>query len=250
MSSKTVNFDIAGYEEFRQRCRNGELSDNQKAGFPDSYRADRSELILADIDSKIPSFARHGARVLDIGVGCSDLSHAIVSRAIRRTQNLALVDSAEMLSQLEYNQMVSKIEGPFPACLNQLMEIGPFDAILVYSVVQYVFAEASLNRFVDSALMLLAEENAGLLIGDIPNTSMRKRFFDSAAGGRYHSEHYANHQAPEIRFNVPEPGQIDDAVVLGVLARARAAGFQAFVVPQGEALPMANRREDILIRRP
>ncbi len=53
-----------------------------------------------------------------------------------------------------------------------------------------------------------------------------------------------------MAFNVPEPGKLDDAVVLGILARCRAAGFDAYVVPQAPDLPMANRREDILIHRP
>jgi hypothetical protein len=39
-------------------------------------------------------------------------------------------------------------------------------------------------------------------------------------------------------------------VVMAVLGRARAAGADAYVVPQHPALPMANRREDILIRKP
>ena len=43
---------------------------------------------------------------------------------------------------------------------------------------------------------------------------------------------------------------IDDAVVFALLQRSRLAGFDAYVVPQDSALPMANRREDILIIRP
>jgi hypothetical protein len=116
--------------------------------------------------------------------------------------------------------------------------------------VQYVFVEASLARFVDSAMMLLDDEAGGLLIGDVPNASMRKRFFASASGRAHHHRHYPGQPEPEFGFNAPELGQIDDAVVLSIVARARAAGFQAFVMPQGDALPMANRREDILIRRP
>jgi hypothetical protein len=37
--------------------------------------------------------------------------------------------------------------------------------------------------------------------------------------------------------------------VFGLLARARDAGFQAWVVPQAPGLPMANRREDLLFER-
>jgi len=55
---------------------------------------------------------------------------------------------------------------------------------------------------------------------------------------------------PEVAFNRVEHEAIDDAVVLGLLARARAAGCDAYVVPQRDDLPMANRREDILIAKP
>ena len=43
---------------------------------------------------------------------------------------------------------------------------------------------------------------------------------------------------------------ITPGMVLALLARARAQGFHAWALPQAAELPMANRREDILIRRP
>lgn len=246
---KAADYDIGGYEAFRQRAMEAGLSGNQKSGFPDALRTGQSEVILADIDAKLPAFARPGARILDIGIGCSDLSHAIVSRAVESGQHLCAIDSPEVLRELGNSPAVDKIAGPFPQCLEG-KAVGPFDAIIAYSVVQYVFGEANLNDFVDSALLLLEEVSGSLLIGDIPNISMRKRFFDSKAGQLYHSEHYPGRPKPEFRFNSLEPRQIDDSIVLGILARARAAGFQAFVLPQGRQLPMANRREDILIARP
>lgn len=246
---KVADYDVGGYEAFRQRAIDPGLSGNQKSGFPDSLRAGQSEVILADIDSKLPAFARPGARILDIGIGCSDLSGAIVSRATQEGQHLCVIDSPEVLREIRDSPQVEKITGPFPQCLAR-EKLGPFDAILAYSVAQYVFGEANLSHFIDSALLLLEEVSGALLIGDIPNSSMRKRFFDSNAGQLYHFEHYPGRPLPEFRFNVLEPGQIDDSVVLGIIARARATGFQAFVLPQGRELPMANRREDILITRP
>jgi hypothetical protein len=47
-----------------------------------------------------------------------------------------------------------------------------------------------------------------------------------------------------------EAGRIDDAFLLAVVMRCRSAGFDAYLVPQSEDLPLANRREDILIARP
>ena len=247
--NKVVDYDVGGYDDFRQRALDEGLSGNQKSGFPNSFRTGRSEVILADIDAKLPAFAEPSARVLDIGIGCSDLSRAIVSRAIQQRQHLCVIDSPEVLSKLQDGPTISKIAGPFPQCLARAA-LGPFDVILAYSVVQYVFGEANLSHFVDSALLLLGSGSGALLLGDIPNSSMRKRFFDSQSGQRHHAEHYPGLPLPEFRFNTLEPRQIDDSVVLGILARARAAGFQAFVLPQGRQLPMANRREDILITRP
>jgi hypothetical protein len=116
-------------------------------------------------------------------------------------------------------------------------------------VAQYVFSEGNLFHFVDVAIDLLNEGGA-LLLGDLPNASMRKRFIVSPSGARYHEAHYPEQPQPVISFNEPQPQQLDDAVVLALVARSRASGLQAFVLPQSPNLPMANRREDILIRKP
>jgi hypothetical protein len=89
-----------------------------------------------------------------------------------------------------------------------------------------------------------------MLIGDIPNVSKRKRFFSSETGVRFHKEFMRTADDPTVSFNQIEHDQIDDSIVFSILGRARAAGFDAYVLPQGRALPMANRREDILIQRP
>jgi hypothetical protein len=51
-------------------------------------------------------------------------------------------------------------------------------------------------------------------------------------------------------FTSVEVGKIDDSVLLGLILRARGAGYEGYLVPQPDNLPMANRREDILIRKP
>jgi hypothetical protein len=123
------------------------------------------------------------------------------------------------------------------------------NGVLAYSVLHYVFAEGNGWDFLDRSLDLLAPGGA-MLLGDIPNVSKRKRFFMSDAGIVHHMRFTGQDAPPPLEFNAPEPGRIDDAVVLGLLARARAAGFDAYLLAQPDELPMANRREDILIRRP
>jgi hypothetical protein len=84
----------------------------------------------------------------------------------------------------------------------------------------------------------------------VPNVSKRRRFFASPNGVKFHREFTGTDSTPEVAFNRVERMQIDDAVVLSLLMRARAQGCDAYVVPQRADLPMANRREDILIRKP
>jgi hypothetical protein len=80
--------------------------------------------------------------------------------------------------------------------------------------------------------------------------SMRKRFFASPAGRIFHRAFSGGNDIPVAGIDESEEGKVNDHVVLELLARARAAGAHAFVVSQADGLPMANRREDILIKRP
>ena len=121
--------------------------------------------------------------------------------------------------------------------------------MLAYGVLSCVFADGNVFEFVDRSLELLAP-GGQLLLADVPNFSKRKRFFASDAGIRFHQEFMGTSARPEVNFNVVEPGTLDDAVVLAIVARCRAAGFDVYVVPQGDGLPFSNRREDIFVTRP
>ena len=238
------------FDDFRRMASAPGLSRHEKVGFPDEYRDGREEDIFADIVRKLPVLEQRGRTVLEIGPGCSRLPVMLMELCARQNHRLLLVDSAEMLAQLPDAPHVDKIPGRYPEVAPELRErAGTFDAILAYSVVQYAFAEDNLWSFLDRSLSLLAA-GGWLLLGDIPNSSMRKRFFASDAGVRCHQAFTGTDEIPQVEFNQIEPGQMDDSVVMAVLMRARMQGFHGFVVPQAAALPMANRREDILIQRP
>lgn len=243
-------YSVAGFEAFRRRAADPRLSPHEKSGFPDPYREGRGGTILNDILAKMPPLCERGRRVLDIGPGSSSLPMAVIEHCIRQQHSLVLVDSAEMLALLPDHAALTKIAGAFPAVLPAVQKTGAgFDAILVYSVAQYVFAEGNLWSFVDLAAGLL-NPGGTLLIGDLPNATMRKRFLASEAGREHHRRHVDPDNDPVVDFNLAEPGQINDAVILAILQRMRLAGFDAFVLPQAPELPQASRREDILIRRP
>jgi SAM-dependent methyltransferase len=239
------------FEEFRQLATDPALSAYEKIGFPNEYREGYEPAIYADIAAKLwPLEQRREQIVLDIGPGCSDLPTMIRERCEQQNHTLLLVDSAEMLAYHPDHEHIRKFSGRFPDCPALLEEFsGRVDAIVAYSVLHYVFPDSSVNAFLDEAMGLLAH-GGWMLIGDIPNLSKRRRFFSSPAGREFHRAFTGSDEDPDVTWSGIERAMIDDAVVLGLVARARAAGFDAHVVPQAESLPMANRREDLLIYRP
>lgn len=239
------------YEGFRQLAKDDSLSAYEKIGFPNTYRKGKEAIIFRDIESKLTNLQKKGRIVMDIGPGCSEIPRMMIDLCQRNGHTLLLVDSTEMLNLIPDAPFVSKIAGRFPQdCVSIIQEYrSRVHSILTYSVLHYIFSESNVFDFLDHCLSLLDDEGE-LLIGDIPNISKRKRFFSSTNGVRFHKEFMGTEDAPPVFFNKPECGEIDDAVILSLLLRARIAGFDAYVLPQAEDVPMTNRREDILIRRP
>jgi hypothetical protein len=244
------DFSDLNFDAFREMAKDPSLSRFERIGFPDSYREGQEAKIFADILGKLSALEAEDEKVVvDVGPGCSDLPKMLIELCKRHRHDLHLVDSQEMLDHLS-DSGVTKIPARFPDCPDFLQRMhGRVDVVLTYSVLHYAFSDASVFSFLDAALFLLAPGGA-LLIGDIPNVSKRRRFFSSDAGVRFHQKFMNTQERPPVNFNRLERGQIDDAVILSLVSRARASGFDAYVLPQHSALPMANRREDILILRP
>lgn len=244
-----ISWNSLDFDAFAKMAGDSSLSKYEKIGFPDSYRAGFEERIFGDIRLKLPALARPGRRVLDIGPGCSDLPLMLIDLCRNQGHELYLVDSSAMLSNLPDAPFIRKRSGLFPDCRADLADLtGKIDVILCYSVLHYVFIDSDPAAFMDAALSLLAP-GGEFLIGDIPNVSKRRRFFASAAGIAYHQAFTGtNTLPPPVEANVP--GSIDDDALIKLVLQARAAGADAYLMPQDPALPMANRREDLVIRRP
>lgn len=237
-----------GYADFSRLAEAKDISKYERIGFPDSYRADHEAAIFADINTKLTNLGATSKLVLDIGPGCSELPHLIIKQCEEQGHKLLLVDSPQMLAHLPQKPFIEGFAGPYPGANRDLERYnGKVDVIICYSVLHYIFAEGNIFDFLDFSLQLLAP-GGEMLIGDIPNQSMRHRFFASAAGRTFHKSFMGDDSEPPL--GAYTPGKLDDAAVFGLVARARNAGAHAYLVPQASNLPMANRREDILIRKP
>ena len=239
------------FEEFRRLAQDDSFSQYEKIGFPNPYREGKEEKIFLDITHKVRNLNKKEQLVVDIGPGCSGLAFMLISLCREQGHKLVLVDSQEMLGHLPDESFITKVPCYYPdECLWMFDEYaGKVDAILTYSVLHYVFAEGNMFGFLDRSFSLLAE-GGEMLIGDIPNISKRKRFFSTQSGIKFHQHFTGTDEIPKVRFNTLEAGQMDDAAISSIIMRSRCAGFDAYWLPQADDLPMANRREDVLIRRP
>lgn len=249
-SSGHDRFHNLNFDDFRRLAGDPDISKYNRIGFPDSYREGYEAAILRDIRNKLPGIDARGGIVLDIGPGCSDLPLWLVDLCRKQDHLLVQVDSGEMLAHLPDDIFIRKIEGSFPGCLDALHSCAPdgVDIIICYSVLHYIFADYDLAAFATAAVSLLRQGGA-MLLGDIPNVSKRKRFFSSEQGKRFHRAFSGIDEDPVMLSTEPEDGKINDAIILDLLATFRKLGTDAYVVPQADDLPMANRREDILVRK-
>jgi 2-polyprenyl-3-methyl-5-hydroxy-6-metoxy-1,4-benzoquinol methylase len=233
------------FDDFKNRAKDKSLSKWEKIGFPDSYRKDSEQLIFEDISDKCNIEQEDVKTILDIGCGCGDLVTHFISNAIQLDKKLYLIDSKEMLDNIEINHNnIIKIDGYFPN-VNSLADKNIFfDVIVVYSVIQYPFLEQSIYSFIHRCIQLL-KVGGRLLIGDIPNSSARNRFLNSDEGLEFKTT--IKNTNDKMQFNHDETERIDDSIVLSILARYRNYGCETYLLPQKSGLPFANRREDILI---
>jgi SAM-dependent methyltransferase len=252
MTNKEQNkrFENLTYNDFRQMASDRSLSKYEKIGFPNEYREGKEELIFNDICTKLSNIGKGNKRILDIGCGLSDLPKMLIDLAGRNNNSLFFIDSEEVLKMLPSADHLQKIPAFYPDCddfINKNQQT--MDVVIVYSVLHYIFVESNIYKFLDKTLSLL-DHGGELLIGDIPNISKRKRFFSSPSGIAFHKNFMNTNESPTLEYNIIEEAKIDDSVIYSIIMRCRDHGFNAYILPQNEMLPMSNRREDILIVRP
>jgi len=236
------------FDDFKSRANDPNLTQWEKIGFPDSYRKDSEELILKDILHKlsIKDVSKPGLKVLDIGCGCSNLVKMLIKHCNEYNHLLFLNDSKEMLCNIP-SEVIKTLNGDlmpgkFPEDFKN--NTLSFDAIIVYSVIQYPYIESNIYSFLHSCINLLVP-GGKLLIGDIPNVSKRERFLKSSEGEKFKKNKLNLNTSVIMNHDAEE--RIDDAIIFSIMQRFRSFNCETYLLPQPNSLPFANRREDILI---
>lgn len=246
--------DGLNFEAFQLLAVSPELSQEERVGFGvyAKQRSQTHDLILKDMGYKIPSLFKRGGRVLEIGIGCGDLALRAIERARELDQKLTAIDSKESLDQLPNCAWFNKMSGKFPSEMGDAwwaQSSGSYDAVVMYSVAQYLHAQGSWAKVLDKIICLLAPGGRAL-IGDLPNAQMRERYFTSLKAKENHEKYYPGQPFPEQKKEVGGEGEWMDSDVMFTLSRARNAGCHSWVMPQMDGLIFEGRREDILIEKP
>ena len=250
--AKKSSYDNFSFDVFKKMAKDKSLSRYEKIGFPDEYRKGKEELIFADIMQKVP-LLKNGKKlnILEIGPGCSDLPNYMIALCKKNQNSLTWCDSTEMLENLPDQKSIKKIPGPFPTTFDIVKKQNPrgFDVIICYSVFHYIAFEHNIFDFLDKAILLL-KDGGQMIIGDIPNASKRRRFFASKNGIKFHQNFTKSKELPKVEYNIVQEKVIDESMLDAMINRARFSGCDAYLVPQDSTLPMSNRRDDLIIRKP
>lgn len=247
----TVRFQQIGFDRFRELARDPTLSEVEKMGGAKGHREGFDDAIWASMLAMLPALSGRDSTILDIGPGCGEIARRMIALAEASGHRLTMIDHQEMLDQLPASASADRIAGRFPEDMPAPAEgaNGGFDVIVAYSVLHAVIVDSNPFAFLDAAMARL-NPGGRLLVGDVPNYSKLRRFLSSEAGVAYHHAYMRTAEPPVVPAFAPATDRIDDGLLLGLVMRARLAGFDAYLLPQPGGLPLANRREDLLIERP
>ena len=122
-----------------------------------------------------------------------------------------------------------------------------FSKILVYSVLHYLSDEREVLSFIDKAAELLLP-GGKLLLGDIPNVDLKKRFLASPRGKVFQKK-WQKIKKIEIIKEDKKLVIIGDSLMNKIMKKYNRKGFQAKTMRQPSSLPFCHTREDILISK-
>ena len=194
-------------------------------------------------------------RLLEIGCGAGGLLIPLSAHVSDGTG----VDHPNLLDLMSQRAGYSNIHA-VPGNFLDVELDGPFDKILIYSVLHCLEDLDQLHRFMDKALALL-KPGGRMLLGDIPNRDLKKRFLASESGKQFEA---AWRQAMETSGEISSDAHqflaenaatlrtlsFDDNSIAHLVSWLRGRGTNAYWVRQPVDLPFGHTREDVVVLKP
>ena len=201
--------------------------------------------IFSDIKKKLD--LKRNDNLIDIGCGAGPVCDYMVKYAKKNKINLTLNDIPEVIRFLKKrykkNKNIKYLSGEF-----QKQKIKKrFNKVLCYSVIQ---CTNNPKVFFNEILNIVSDQSS-ILIGDIPNTSKKKRFLTSKFGKKF-EEKRIKKKINNINKYLKENKQnnlINDELIKEFLIKFKKKGFNFFILRQDSKLPFSYTREDILVEK-
>ncbi len=217
---------------------------SRRGGRHDEHKNSEKK-IFSDIKNKLN--LKNNDNLIDIGCGAGPVCDYLVKYASKKKINLTLNDIPEVIRFLKKrykkNKKIKYISGEF-----QKTKIKKkFNKVLCYSVIQ---CTNNPNTFFDKILNSVHGQSS-ILIGDIPNTSKKKRFLSSKFGKKFEEKRIGK-KITNISAYLKKNEQnilINDGLLKKFLIKSKKRGFNFFILKQDNKLPFSYTREDILIER-
>ena len=233
------------FENYGKRAR--ELSQDTQIAGRYQNQADAERYIFFDIVKKLK--IKPTDSILDIGCGTGNVTFPLSFIC----QQITCVDHTDVLNRMKVRFGAMNNLQLIPGNFLNLKIRKKFDKILSYSVLHYLSNFDEVIAFIEKSRKLLKPGGIALF-GDIPNSSLKKRFLDTDYGKKFLEEwnrKQSKSTSPEVELNEdPQTVVFDDETITKLLVHNRLNGYNSYILPQSRKLPFGNTREDLLIIHP
>ena len=190
-------------------------------------------------------------KIIDIGCGTGD----VVIPLSRKVKSITAVDYPKIIDLLKKRSDKQRVQNMnfISSDMLKLKTKKKFNKVLAYSLIHYMKDKNQLKKFIKK-LLDLTSSNGIILIGEIPNISMKKRFLKSKIGKEINKKFLHNlnklKQKYTSQFNYNEKFiQIYDKEIRFMINYCNQIGVDAYVLPIKKGLPFSYTRVNLLIKK-
>jgi ubiquinone/menaquinone biosynthesis C-methylase UbiE len=190
-------------------------------------------------------------KIIDIGCGTGD----VVIPLSRKVKSITAVDYPKIIDLLKKRSDKQKVKNMkfISSDMLKLKTKKKFNKVLAYSLIHYMRDKNQLKKFIKK-LLGLTSSNGIILIGEIPNISMKKRFLKSKIGKKINKKFLHNlnklKQKYTSQFNYNEKFiQIYDKEIRFMINYCNQIGVDAYILPIKKNLPFSYTRINLLIKK-